>query len=203
LRHGSVPPSGLATGVRECGTLDLAPSGTSFFGERIDGKDIEIAMPRRPTSLAIEPDQQRKLGVELFNYVWTLIEKEDRTERETDRMVDAAHASRFFWEEIGEPVSHVRGEWQISRAYATAGRGEPALYHAQRCLDLCQAHGIGGFDLAYAYEALARAHDVAGDADTARGYAEQASRAAEDIARKADRELLLGDLATLPRASAR
>jgi hypothetical protein len=174
-----------------------------FLNEPIDGKDIEIAMPRRPTSVAIEPVQQPKLGAELFNYVWTLIEKEDRTERETDRMVDAAHASRFFWEKIGEPVQHVRGEWQISRAYATAGRGEPALYHARRCLGLCQAHGIGGFDLAYAYEALARAHDLAGDPDTARGYVEQASRAAEGITHKADRELLLGDLATLPRAAGR
>ena len=158
-------------------------------------------MPRRPTSVAIEPEQQRKLGGELFNYTWTLLEQEIRTERETDRMIDAAHASRFFWEEVGEPVHHARGEWQISRAYATAGRAEPALYHAQRCLDLCQAHGIGDFDLAYAYEALARAHGVAGDADAAAGYTGQASQAAEHVAREADRGLLLSDLATLPQAT--
>ena len=172
-----------------------------FLGELIEGEDTEIAMPRRPTSVAIEPEQQRKLGVELFNYTWTLLEQENRTERETDRMIDAAHASRFFWEEVGEPVHHARGEWQISRAYATAGRAEPALYHAQRCLDLCQAHGIGDFDLAYAYEALARAHGVAGDADAAAGYTGQASQAAEHVAREADRGLLLSDLATLPQAT--
>jgi hypothetical protein len=174
-----------------------------FLGELIEGKEIENAMPRRPTSVAVEPDQRRKLGVELFNYTWTLPEQEDRTQRETDRMIDAAHASRFFWEEIGEPVHHVRGEWQISRAYATAGRAEPALYHAQRCLELCQEHGIGGFDLAYAFEALARAHAVGGDAGTAADYAERGSEAAEHVVPKGDRELVLSDLATLPQAMPR
>lgn len=115
-------------------------------------------MPGRPASLALEPETRRKLGIELFNYVWTLLEKADRTEGESGRMIDPAHASRFFWEEVGEPANHARGEWQIARVYATVGRAEPALHHAHRCLEICEMHGIGDFDLAYAYEALARAH---------------------------------------------
>jgi hypothetical protein len=155
-------------------------------------------MPARPTSVALEPDAQRKLGIELFNYVWTLLEKDDRSDRESDRMIDAAHASRFFWQEVGTPVNHARGEWQISRAYATVGRAEPALHHARRCLEICEEHAIGGFDLAYAYEALARAHDVAGDRDTAVDYAERAFESAGRVTDEEDRELLLSDLATLP-----
>jgi hypothetical protein len=164
----------------------------------IEGKDTNTAMPARPTSLALEPETQRKLGVELFNYVWTLLEKDDRTEREGNRMIDAAHASRLFWEEVGEPANHARGEWQISRAYATVGRAEPALYHARRCLELCESHGIADFDLAYAYEALARAHAVAGDDDSAKRFGGQAREAAERVADDEDRELLMSDLATLP-----
>jgi hypothetical protein len=156
-------------------------------------------MPARPTSIALDPEMQKKLGIELFNYVWTLLEKDDRTDRESDRMVDAAHASRFFWEEVGEPIHHARGEWQISRAYATVGRAEPALYHAQRCLRLCEEHGIRDFDLAYAYEAIARAHAVAGDAESAARFARQAHDAAKNVADPEDRELVFGDLATLTR----
>jgi hypothetical protein len=165
----------------------------------IERKDIIPAMPARPTSVAIEPETQQKLGKELFNYVWTLLEKDDRTERETDRMIDAAHASRFFWEEVGEPAHHVRGEWQISRSYAAAGRAEPALFHARRCLELCEAHGIGDFDIAYAYEALARAHALAGDDEAAGRFRDEAYQAAEQVADEEDRELLISDLATLPR----
>ena len=155
-------------------------------------------MPRRPTAVTIDPPERRRLGIQLFNYTWTLLEQEDRSERESDRMIDAAHASRFCWEEVGEPVHHARGEWQISRAYAATGRAEPALHHAGRCLELCDAHGLGGFDLAYAYEALARGHGLAGDGAAAAACAAQAQRAARDIAETEDRELLLGDLATLP-----
>jgi len=156
------------------------------------------SMPSRPTTISLSAESQRKLASELFNYVWTLLEKEDRSARESELMVAAAYASRFFWEVPGEAVHHVRGEWQISRACATAGMSEGALIHARRCLALCEAHGVGGFDLAYAYEALARAHQLAGDHETASQYAAQARATAALVEDKDDREVLEGDLATLP-----
>jgi hypothetical protein len=156
-------------------------------------------VPARPESVPLDPAQRRQLAADLFNHAWTLLEKPDRSERETELMIDAAHASRFFWEEVGEQVNHARGEWQISRVYATAGRAEPALHHARRCLEICEEHGIGDFDLACAYEALARAHAVAGDPDAAAGFERDAREAAARIADDDDRELVLGDLETLPR----
>ena len=143
----------------------------------------------------MEPEVQRSLAADLFNYCWDLIEKNDRTERETDLMIDAAHASRFFWEAVGEPVQHARGEWQISRAYAVARRPEPALHHARRCLEICETNDIGGFDLAYAYEALGRAHALAGARAEALRWAALARAAAEGIEDEEDRRLLVADVA--------
>ncbi len=91
-----------------------------------------------------------------------------------------AHASRHHWEAVGTPVNLARGERLCPRVYAVLGRGEPALHHARRVLELCQEHGIGDWDLAFAHEALARASAVDGD------------RAARD------RELLDADLRTIP-----
>lgn len=152
-------------------------------------------MGELPESVAMEPEVQRTLAADLFNYCWDLIEKPDRSQLETELMIDAAHASRFFWEAVGEPVNHARGEWQISRAYAVAGRPEPALHHARRCLEICEANDIDGFDLAYAHEALARAHAVAGERAEALDWAAQARAAAESIEDDEDRELLLADIA--------
>jgi tetratricopeptide (TPR) repeat protein len=76
------------------------------------------------------------------------------------------------------PAHLARGEWLISRVYAVLQRPEPALYHARRVLDLCQDNGIGDFDLAFAYEALARAHATAGGAAQARHDTDQALAAA-------------------------
>jgi hypothetical protein len=154
-------------------------------------------VPKRPTGISLEPETKRKLAAELFNYTWTLIEKPDRTSEETERMLNASHASRLFWDEIGEPVNRARGEWQLARVYAVAELPTEAIRHAELCLALCEEHGIGDFDLAAAYEALARAHAVAGDRDQTARYEALARRAAEQIADADDRHHVLDDLATL------
>jgi len=106
----------------------------------------------------------KKMGVELFNRVWDLLDKQERTAAEADEMLHAAHASRYHWGEIGTPLNFERGEWQISRVYAVLERPESALFHARKCLQICTENEIGDFDIAFAYEAMARAHATAGDA---------------------------------------
>lgn len=139
---------------------------------------------------------ERALAVELFNGVWTLLRQDARTRDDDDRMLHMAHASRFHWGNVGTAQHLARGEWMCSRVYAVLGRAEPAAHHAQRVLDLCTENGIGDWDLAFAYEALARAAAVADDRGSARAYTEQALAA--DIVDDEDRDLLLSDLETIP-----
>jgi len=140
---------------------------------------------------------EKRLAKDLFNHVWALLEKEGRTAAEDDEMVHAAHASRYHWGNVGEPVNLARGEWQCSRVYSVLGRPEPALWHGRRSLDLCDEHGLGDFDLAYAYEALARAHRVAQQVPEAEAYERLAVEAGERIVDREDREHFHADLATL------
>ena len=140
----------------------------------------------------------RRIGADLFNRVWALLEQPDRTAEQVDEMIHAAHASRHHWGEVGGPANLARGEWQCSRVYAVLGRPEPALWHARRCVELCESHGLGDFDLVAAYEAMARAHHVAGDDGLARDWKARATAALDDIADPDDREPIEQDLATLP-----
>jgi len=144
---------------------------------------------------------ERALAAQLFNETWRLLEREDRGQEDDDQMIHIAHASRYHWGQVpgATPAHLARGEWQISRVYAVLGRSEPAIYHAQRVVDICQADGIGDWDLAYGYEALARAFAVASDAEAARAFTDRALAAAESIAEDEDRDLLLADLETIPR----
>jgi DNA-binding transcriptional MerR regulator len=154
-------------------------------------------MSDETTDPAIDRQARRRLAVDLFNHVWTLLETSERTIEQDDEMVHAAHASRYHWGEIGEPANFARGEWQCSRVYAVLGRSEPALHHARRCLEICQKHGIGDWDLAFAYEALARASRVAGDLEARERYARLAREAGAQIREVEDREGLEADLATV------
>ncbi|HYG76331.1 MAG TPA: hypothetical protein VEK08_15100 [Planctomycetota bacterium] len=146
----------------------------------------------------LSPEQHRRVAVDLFNHVWTLIEKKNRTPEECDNMIHAAHASRHHWGVVGTPINLARGEWQVARVYAVLNRPEPALFHGRRCLEVCEENGIGDFDIAYAHEAIARAHAAAGRFDESRRHTELARLTGEKIKEKDDRDLLLSDLATIP-----
>ncbi|PZF82622.1 hypothetical protein [Jiangella anatolica] len=149
-------------------------------------------------SATIDPELHRRLAAALFNDTWRLMESEDRSPGDDVLMVHQAHASAYHWLQVGTPHNVARSHWLCSRVYCVLGRGEPALFHARLVLSTCQDNGIGDWDLAFAYEALARAHAVAGDVDEARRHLAQAREAGAAISTDEDRELLLGDLATIP-----
>lgn len=145
----------------------------------------------------LEDEEHRKYAAECFNATWDLLDKPDRTPDEDDLMLHMAHTSMYHWLQVGEPVNFVRGEWQLSRVHAVLGRAERAIHHAERCLHICEENGIGDFDLAFAYEALARAHAIAGNTHEAAEYMVQARDSTEDIEEDEDRDAVLEDLATI------
>jgi hypothetical protein len=138
----------------------------------------------------------RELGVELFNRTWALLESPGP---DADELVHCAHASAYHWMQVGTVANRARSEWQCSRVYAVLGRAEPALHHARRCLELCESapDEIEEFDLPFAYEALARAYAIGGEADESRQWLERARAAGERISDEDDRVLLESDLATI------
>ncbi|NHJ86940.1 MAG: hypothetical protein FK734_15870 [Asgard group archaeon] len=147
--------------------------------------------------LSEEEQLHKKMAINLFNHTWDFLDKKDRTIEENDEMIHSAHASRYHWGKIGKPINFERGEWQISRVYSVLKRSEPALYHAQRCLDICKANNIGDFDIAFAYEALARAYSIAGMSDKKQYYLDLAQEAGEKIAKKDDKEYFFSEIDTI------
>ena len=160
----------------------------------IEGEDDLMA---EPTTLDVD---HRALGVALYNDTWRLLEKE-RSPAEDEELLHQAHASAYHWLNAPEcqPKNRARSEWMCSRVYAVLGRAEPALHHAERCLQIVQAspEDMDDFDLPFAYEALARASAVAESSDDARRYEQEAREAAERITDAEDRDLVLTDLGTL------
>jgi hypothetical protein len=139
----------------------------------------------------------RRIGTDLFNYTWSLLDRKRRTKEESEEMLHAAHASRYHWGHAGTPLNRAIGEWQISRVYATLGRSEPALFHARRSLDIARLHKLAPFYLAYGYEALARAAALAGKRRDRARYLREAERIGATVRDSDDRRMLLEDLATI------
>ncbi|MGD8998268.1 MAG: hypothetical protein PVH80_09170 [Anaerolineae bacterium] len=193
---GSIDAAG--AGSEPTGLMGLRPiSPPSDNNHAADAQAAKKEEPMNTNADAMDLELHKRFAVDLFNLVWELLDQEDRTPEQEDRMIHAAHASRFHWGEIGTPLEFERGEWQISRVYAVLDRPQAAIYHAQRCLMLCEANQIGDFDLAFAYEALARAYAVADDAATSEEYVSLAEQAAEQIEDEGNREYFLSELATV------
>jgi DNA-binding transcriptional MerR regulator len=148
---------------------------------------------------ALDAETHKRLGIDLFNKTWTLLEKEARTREDDDEMLHCTHASAYHWLQVGTQANRARSEWQCSRVYAVLGRPEPALAHARRCLELVRsAPGeMEEFDLPAAYEALARASWVAGDLSEARRWRELGLEATATIEDEDDRRIMETDFASI------
>jgi DNA-binding transcriptional MerR regulator len=162
------------------------------------GRERIVTTSAAPAGI-LDADAHRRLGKELYNHTWSLLETADRTPEQDDEMVFTTHASSYHWSKAGGTLANAaRGHWQIARVYSTLGRGEPAVWHAQRCVELAEAAGAAGvaddWDLAAALEALARAQSVVGDTDAARTTLARARAALDLIADPEDREQIEQDV---------
>jgi DNA-binding transcriptional MerR regulator len=169
-----------------------------------EGKDPIVtttttAATTAPTSVELDAETHRQLGIDLYNATWTLLEKPDRSPAETDEMIHRAHASRWHWGRVGTAVNVARGEWLCARVYSTLGRGDAALWHARRCVEIHEgATDREAWDLPSAYEAMARASFIAGDDAAGNAWKARALEAVSAISDADDREVIEQDLATLP-----
>jgi hypothetical protein len=89
----------------------------------------------------------------------------------------------------------VRASYLVSRALTETAQAHRGLVSAERALTVCQEHGIGDFDLAYAHEARARALHALDRTDEA-AAAWTAARAVE-VADPEDRAIVEADFADL------
>lgn len=144
-----------------------------------------------------EQEWHKKQAIVNFNLTWDLIDKKDRTAEDDLLMIHAAHASRFHWGVVGTPIEFARGEWQVSRVYSLLNMAESALYHGELSLKYCTDNAISGFDLAFGYEAVARAYMIAGKRDRMDEYMKLAREAADLIEDEQDRNYFLSELESI------
>lgn len=110
-------------------------------------------------------------------------------------MLHAAHACTYRWKFVGAAVQRQRGKWLISHVHALLEHSAEALRHAERSFELTESNKdmMQHFDIAYAYEGLARAYALAGDRQKAREFLDLARLAGEMIADPEDKPIFLGD----------
>ena len=143
----------------------------------------------QPKEFTLEQAHQI-FAVDFFNRTWDFLDMPERNYEEDEVMLNLAHASLMHWSIVGQPLNMQRGEWMVAHVYTILGRKEPALHHAQNCLNITEKFGFEDFDLAFAYEEFARALALNND-DSWKEYYDLAKGAGELIEEKGNKEYFL------------
>lgn len=127
---------------------------------------------------------------------WAILDNPDRTQAEDEALLHAAHASLYHWLQVGTTLHHQRGLWLIARVHVVMRNAADALYYARRCLELTEQHRdlMEDFDIAFAYEGMARASALAGEQEHARSYHHRAEQAGQEIVDQEDRDIFFVEL---------
>jgi hypothetical protein len=123
---------------------------------------------------------QRDLAVAGNNLAVGYETKPDRTPEETGFMIFGAAVGRHQWEIAGTALHVMRAEYRLAVSFAVAGRGDEAVKHAEKALELGAIQRAGDLDLFFNYEALARAERARGKRDA---FAKAVERAKHAFAR--------------------
>ena len=137
-------------------------------------------------------------AVSCNNAVWRLLAKPDQSEEDKNEIINLAHASLWHWSKRADckMKNLQRGEYLIALAYVNAGRVEPTMYHALRCVEITEANSAEreDFDLPYARLIMGMALRLNGNVAEAEKYLKEAERLGAGIKNAKDREIFNGDL---------
>ena len=141
----------------------------------------------------------KHFSVHCFNRAWDLIDKPQRTTEEDAEMLHLSVASLWHWTQRADcsKMNLSVGYWQVSRIYTLLDRAEEARRYGQLCLDVSQGDEVLPFYRGYAYEALAQAESVAGNAEKRDAHLAAARQVAAIMSDPEAKQQLLDDLATI------
>ncbi len=138
---------------------------------------------------------QQDFAKSIFNGIWELLNKSDRSPQEDEEMLLRAYASLYHWKQVGGPVNFQRGYWMISRVYQALGDADGALTWAIKCQQETEDHSadLEDFDLAYAQEGLARTYAMRGEQEKARIHYQKALDLGDGIQDPEDKKIFCDD----------
>jgi hypothetical protein len=137
-------------------------------------------------------------AIECNNLAWTLADQPTRTEKETEDMLHAAHASAFHWSKVGTELHLARANMLLAHVHARLGDGKFALEYARQSFGYLLAHNPPDWEAAFAHAILAHAAFAAGEISLYKGYYAKAAELGEAIADLQDKEIFSLTFKTIP-----
>ena len=140
----------------------------------------------------------RRFAVDLFNRSWDLLEQPERSPDDDAEMLAAAFGSAYHWAQVGTAENRALGDHQIAKVASHAGQPALALHYARRALEAVEVGHFGDWQVAAAYEGMARASAAAGDIAGRDYWVQRCTVALGAVPDAADRSVVAEQLLNLP-----
>jgi len=140
----------------------------------------------------------RRFAIELFNRSWDLLEEADRSPDDDAEMLAAAFGSAWHWRQVGTAENRALADHQIAKVASHAGEPGLALHYARRALEAIEIGHFGHWQVAAAYEGMARACAAAGDIPGRDYWVQRCTIALGAVSDAADRSVVAEQLLKLP-----
>ena len=146
-------------------------------------------MPRSPED--IKPESwHRFFASTANNRAWEMAEQR-ASQVDLRELLNAAHASAWHWQEVGNELNRMRAVMLLAQAHAMAGFGSSALAYAEEVRSYFLAKpSTPDWELAFVYTVHAYAASVAGSVEQHSQSYVQAARALEGIGDEQERSIV-------------
>lgn len=140
----------------------------------------------------------RRFAIEAFNRTWDILEQPERSREDDAEMLAAAFASAWHWSQVGTAENVALGDHQISKVASQVGQPGLAMDYARRALEAIEIGRFGNWQVAAAYEGMARACAAAGDTAQRDYWVQRCTVALGAVSDAADRSVVAQQLLNLP-----
>jgi hypothetical protein len=141
-----------------------------------------------------------KIGKQTNGGIWAVLDNEKPSTDELEDALELAYTSRYHWKQVGTLTNDVRAVYMISRVFAHMKKGEPAVHHANKMLELAKkaekedSENWGDFDMPFVFEATAKAHAAAGNKAECKEFKKKSQDLIDKLADEQDRQICQGEL---------
>lgn len=145
---------------------------------------------------------QRRLAAQANNRAWRLSESVNRSPEESEEMLQAAHASMYFWKLVGNASNRAHAALLLAHVYAQLRLPNPARHYLAQCELFFLEQDREPWERACALAVKAGVAAAAGQLDVHANSYGEAERLIAALPDPEDREILNATLRVVPKPGA-
>jgi len=145
---------------------------------------------------------QRRLAAQANNRAWRLSESPSRSPQEDEEMLQAAHASMYFWKLAGNAGNRAHAAQLVAHVHALLKLPNPAKHYLAQSEPFFLEQDCEPWEKACAFAVKASVAAAAGQAEVHASSYREAERLIAALPDPEDREILNATLRVVPKPGA-